>query len=416
LYGKTQDPVKNPAGTLNGVPTSQPAVTDQEQTADPRDGERQILSGIPRDELVPLLAPLPPYKAREVFKWIARGARRFDEISSLARREREELSRRFALRFRTGETRLEDPDGTLKLRIALQDGAGIEAVLLADREGRGTACISTQAGCPVACVYCKTGSLGFLRNLRAEEMVEQVLRLREAGTDRGKEVTHLVIMGMGEPLLNLEELRRALAVIMDREGMGISKRRITVSTSGVVRGIRDIADRGPPLRLAFSLTSAREGLRNALIPLGRDNPLPQVKEALIHYQERAGQRLTLELVLLRGINTGAEEAAAVRDFARGLDVVVNLIPWNPVTGLRFRGRDLEEPAPGEIQRFTRLLEGEGLKVTRRFRKGRGVGGACGQLGSLPRGDGARSGPGAAVPGGVPDRPVFADRPQKNPGT
>jgi 23S rRNA (adenine2503-C2)-methyltransferase len=363
-------------------------MTDGEPIAGPP-GEGQVLTGIPREELAALLAPLPSYKAREVFKWIARGARRFDEISSLARREREELSRRFALRFDAGEARLEDPDGTLKLRISLADGAATEAVLLADKEGRGTACISTQAGCPVGCVYCKTGSLGFLRNLRAGEMVEQFLRLREAGAGYGKEVTHLVIMGMGEPLLNLGELRRALAVIMDREGLGLSKRRITVSTSGVVRGIRDLADQGPLLRLAFSLTSAREELRNALIPLGRDNPLSQVKEALACYQERAGQRLTLEMVLLKGINTGPEEAAAVRDFARGLDVVVNIIPWNPVAGLRFRGRDLEEPGPGETGRFTRLLEEGGLKVTRRFRKGRGVGGACGQLGSLPCGGGIR---------------------------
>jgi 23S rRNA (adenine2503-C2)-methyltransferase len=217
-------------------------------------------------------------------------------------------------------------------------------------------------------------------------MVEQFLRLREAGTGQGKDVTHIVIMGMGEPLLNLGELRRALAVIMDREGLGISKRRITVSTSGVIRGIRELADRGPHLRLALSLSSAREELRRDLIPRAGESPLPRIKEALAYYQERTGQRLTLEMVLLRGINTGAEEAAALRAFARGLEVVVNLIPWNPVAGLRFRGRALEEPAPGETAGFTRLLEREGLKVTRRFRKGRKIGGACGQLGGPARGE------------------------------
>jgi 23S rRNA (adenine2503-C2)-methyltransferase len=318
-----------------------------------------------------------------VFSWIARGARSFDEMTSLGKGEREELSRRFAPRLDTENSRLEDPDGTLKLRIALPGGVYTEAVLLADKTGRGTACISTQAGCPVACVYCKTGSLGFLRNLRAGEMVEQFLRVRQAGVERGQEVSHIVVMGMGEPLLNLGELRRALAIIMDRQGLGLSRRRITVSTSGIAGGIRDLAEAGPPLRLAFSLTSAREELRNALIPIGRENPLPQVKEALARYQEKNGQRLTLEMVLLKGVNTGAEEAAAVRDFARGLDVVVNLIPWNPVAGLRFRGRPLEEPSPGETGLFARYLEQEGLRVTRRFRKGRGVGGACGQLGSLP---------------------------------
>jgi 23S rRNA (adenine2503-C2)-methyltransferase len=342
--------------------------------------ENPVLTGFSRDELSSLLAPLlPPYKARQVFAWIARGAGSFEEMSSLGKRERQELTRRFSLRCTRETARLADRDGTVKLRLALRDGAEIEAVLLSGGPGRGTACLSTQAGCPLGCVFCKTGALGFLRNLGAAEMVEQLLRLREAG--EGREPDRIVIMGMGEPLLNLEELRRALAVIMDGEGLGISRRRITVSTSGLVRGIRELADRGPLPRLALSLTSAREELRKGLMP-GAE-PLAQVKEALARYQEQSGQRLTLEAVLLGGINTGAEEAAAFGRFARGLDTVVNLIPWNPVEGLSFRGRALREPSAGEIQSFVRLLEGEGLKVTRRFRRGRGVGGACGQLGSLP---------------------------------
>jgi 23S rRNA (adenine2503-C2)-methyltransferase len=338
------------------------------------------LSGFSVDELISLLSPLPPYKCRELFKWISRGACRFDDMTSLGKQEREELSRRFTLRS-TGRSReLADPDGTVKLQIRLHDDTLTEAVLLTDREGRSTACISSQAGCPVGCVFCKTGSLGFRRNLEAGEMVEQFLHIREAGARLGKEVTHLVIMGMGEPLLNLGELRRAVGIITDPRGLGLSKRRITVSTSGIVEGIRELADSGPPLRLAFSLTSAREALRNALIPSGA--PLPRIKEALGYYQEKTGQRITLEAVLLGGLNTGAEEAAAFRTFARGLDVVVNLIPWNPVGGLSFRGRGLREPAPSETEAFVRLLERGGLKTTCRFRRGRGVSGACGQLGSL----------------------------------
>jgi 23S rRNA (adenine2503-C2)-methyltransferase len=339
------------------------------------------LSGFSVDELIPLLSPLPPYKCREVFKWISRGARGFEDITSLGKGEREELSRRFVLRSTGRGDELADPDGTIKLQIRLHDAALTEAVLLTDRGGRSTACISTQAGCPVGCVFCKTGALGFRRNLEAGEMVEQFLHIREAGALAGKEVTHLVIMGMGEPLLNLEELRRAVGIITDPRGLGLSKRRITVSTSGIVKAIRELADSGPPLRLAFSLTSAREDLRNALIPSGKTNPLPLLREALGYYQEKTGQRITLEAVLLGGINTGAEEAAAFRAFARGLDAVINLIPWNPVEGLNFRGRALREPAPAEIEAFARLLERGGLKVTRRYRRGRGVSGACGQLGS-----------------------------------
>jgi 23S rRNA (adenine2503-C2)-methyltransferase len=341
-----------------------------------------VLTGIPLEELVSLLA-LPPYKARQVFAWISRGVENFDLMTDLGKLEREDLFRRFALRSTTVSVRLEDPDGTVKLHIALRDGAAAEAVLLVDGAGRKTACISTQAGCPLGCIFCKTGSLGFLRNLDAGEIVEQFFHLKEAAGGAGKdggELSNIVIMGMGEPLLNLGELRRALAILMDPQGLGIGKRRITVSTSGVVRGIMDLADHGPPLRLALSLTSAREPLRNSLMPIGRDNPLPRLKEALLYYQQKTGQRITLEAVLLKGLNTGEDEARAFRGFAQGLDAVVNLIPWNPVPGLSFQGRPLEEPSPRETESFARLLEQQGLNVTRRLRKGRGVGGACGQLG------------------------------------
>ena len=338
------------------------------------------LSGLPREELVSLLAPLPPYKAREIFAWIARGAESFDSMTNLGKNEREELSRRFSLHSTRCRVRLDDPDGTVKLQITLYDGALIETVLLRDREGRATACLSTQAGCPMGCLFCKTGALGFKRNLEAGEIVEQFLHLRRL--DLGGP-SHIVIMGMGEPLLNLGELRRALAVIMDRGGLGVSRRRITLSTSGLSREIRDLADSGPPLPLALSLTSAREELRGALMPAAEK--LPGLKEALLYYQKKTGLRLTLEAALFRGLNTGAEEARAFRRFAQGLDVVVNLIPWNPVEGLLFRGLALREPAAAETAAFARLLEGEGLRVTRRFRRGRGVGGACGQLGSLPGG-------------------------------
>jgi 23S rRNA (adenine2503-C2)-methyltransferase len=336
------------------------------------------LAGIPREELVPLLAPLPPYKVREIFAWIARGAESFDLMTNLGKKEREELARRFSLRGTLCRARLDDPDGTVKLQILLRDGAFIEAVLLRDREGRGTACLSTQAGCPVGCVFCKTGALGFTRNLEAGEIVEQFLHLRRI---EGEGLGRIVIMGMGEPLLNLGELRRALAVIMDRGGLGVSGRRITLSTSGLSRGIRDLADAGPRLPLALSLTSAREELRRALMPAAEE--LAELKDALVYYQKKTGLRITLEAALFRGLNTGREEARAFRRFALGLDVVVNLIPWNPVEGLRFRGRALREPGAAETGAFARFLEEEGLRVTRRFRRGRGVNGACGQLGGLP---------------------------------
>jgi 23S rRNA (adenine2503-C2)-methyltransferase len=340
--------------------------------------DKPVLSGYPLRDLTELLAPLPQFRARQVFAAIARGVRSFQEIGELPRSLRDEMDSRFALYSSVVSARLGDRDGTVKLRIALRDGLAIEAVILADGEGRKTACISTQAGCPAGCIFCKTGTLGFARNLEAGEMVEQFLHIRSIcpGT------ANVVIMGMGEPLLNLGELRRALAVLTGREGLGLSRRRITVSTCGIAEGIRDLADQGPDIRLAVSLTTADGELRKKLMPVGIGNPLPALREALGYYQARRRRRITLEAVLLGGLNTRRTDAEALAAFAGGLDVVVNLIPWNPLDGMVFEGRPLREPGQGELARFTAALTGLGLKVTRRYRKGRGVCGACGQLGTV----------------------------------
>jgi 23S rRNA (adenine2503-C2)-methyltransferase len=230
----------------------------------------------------------------------------------------------------------------------------------------------------MGCVFCKTGSLGFKRNLTAAEITEQFFHIRSIAPG----VSHIVIMGMGEPLLNLGELRQALAVFCDPEGLNISRRRITVSTAGIAAGIRDLAETGPDIRLALSLTTAREDLREQLMPVTRSNPLQQVKEALLYYQKKRDRRITLEAVLLGGINTRKEDADALAAFARGLDAVVNLIPWNPIEGMEFDGKPLRSPAPAETTGFAAALEERGLRVTRRYRKGLGVAGACGQLGVL----------------------------------
>jgi 23S rRNA (adenine2503-C2)-methyltransferase len=185
-------------------------------------------------------------------------------------------------------------------------------------------------------------------------------------------------MGMGEPLLNLCELRRVLDILC----LTMSPRRITVSTCGLADGIISLANEGPAVRLAVSLTTAREDLRRRLMPVSAANPLPQLKEALLYHQMRRGRRITLEAALLGGINTGAEDASALAAFARGLDVVVNLIPWNPVEGLRFEGVPLKEPSAAELKYFCAELEKHGLKTVLRRKKGRSVAGACGQLGSV----------------------------------
>jgi 23S rRNA (adenine2503-C2)-methyltransferase len=187
-------------------------------------------------------------------------------------------------------------------------------------------------------------------------------------------------MGMGEPLLNLNNLRSVLDILCSRSGLNCSKRKITVSTSGITKGILDMAENGPEVELSLSLTSAREALRNRLMPGIRGNSLAQIKEALQVYRKKQRRRITLEIVLLGGINTGQEEANALAAFAAELSAVVNLIPWNPVEGLQFEGKNLLEPGEKEIETFRFLLEQRGLAVTRRYRRGRSISAACGQLG------------------------------------
>ena len=345
----------------------------------------QPLSGLPYEELEKLLQPLPRFRAAQIYKWIAAGVSSFEEMSNLPQSLRNELAEKFIPRPAVTTEKHRGDDGSVKLALQFSDGPWVEAVLLSDISGRRTVCLSTQAGCPIGCVFCKTGT-GFSRNLSSAEIVEQFLQLEKAAGEnsapepQSRLVSNIVVMGMGEPLLNLPELRRALEVITCRKGIGFSKRRITISTCGIADGIEDIAANGPEARLALSLTTADEDLRKRLMPITASQPIKKVKEALIGFQERGGGRVTLEAVLLGGINTRTEDARSIANFAQGLDAAVNLIPWNPVEGLEFEGRALRPPSAAEVETFTQNLEKLGLKVTRRFRRGRGIMGACGQLG------------------------------------
>ncbi|MDR2313489.1 MAG: 23S rRNA (adenine(2503)-C(2))-methyltransferase RlmN [Spirochaetaceae bacterium] len=338
-------------------------------------------------ELEEALAGTPgkaPYRARQIFSRISGGACSFEEMTNLPLPLRKELAEQFRIRGIGAVEKQEDRDGTVKLRLGLPGGAAVETVLLSSGPGeRLTACLSTQAGCPVACVFCKTGNTGFLRNLEAWEIVEQVLVLSGLVRGRGKQISHIVVMGMGEPLLNLPALRKALEILCDPRGLGFSKRKITVSTSGIYRSILDMAENGPRTELALSITTAREELRRRLMPGSAKNPLDRIKEALKVYQEKQKRRITLETVLLGGINTTEADARALAHFARGLYTLVNLIPWNPVAELRFDNKPLRKPPAEETGRFRRMLEDLGLEVSIRYRRGRGVCGACGQLGTAP---------------------------------
>ncbi|MDR2730044.1 MAG: 23S rRNA (adenine(2503)-C(2))-methyltransferase RlmN [Treponema sp.] len=335
------------------------------------------LTGLPRNELIEILKPLPRFRAVQISKWLSRGILDFDMMTDIPQNLREELKKEHTPRSIKLEN-IHDEKTAEKFVFSLSDGLKIESVLLSDNKDRFTACLSTQAGCPVGCVFCKTGSLRLARNLSSAEITEQFIHLRARALKT--QIDNIVIMGMGEPLLNLSQLCRAISIFTDREGINYSRRRITISTCGIYDGLYNIAKNGPYTKLALSLCTADAALRNKLMPVTANNPLDKIKEALVLYQKKSGFRITLETVLLGGINTRNEDAASVAAFARGLDTVVNLIPWNPVEGLEFEGKPLREPEKKEIENYTSMLESRGLKVTMRHRKGRKVMGACGQLG------------------------------------
>ncbi|HOX91367.1 MAG TPA: 23S rRNA (adenine(2503)-C(2))-methyltransferase RlmN [Spirochaetales bacterium] len=314
----------------------------------------------------------PAFRGTQLFRWIYRGAQSFSQMSDLPALERERLSALYPTLYDTSVAdTLSSPDGSTKLKIRLSDGSAIESVLLSDSQGRLTACLSTQVGCPMACAFCKTGTLGLLRDLKTHEIMEQFLHLQAL---RGR-LSNVVFMGMGEPLLNLAAVRSAIAILTHPDGPGLSNRKITISTCGIVPGILDLAHNGPHVRLAVSITSADNTVRDSLMPVNKQWNLASLKDTLVTYQAASGDRITLEAAIMGGRNAGAQAARDMASWIGSLKTQVNVIPWNPVDGLPFK-----EPSRQEVDSFENELERLGITTVRRARRGRQVGGACGQLG------------------------------------
>lgn len=335
--------------------------------------EKIILTNLIPSEIIEQLELSQKFRGAQIFKWVGYGVKDFDAMTNLSLDLRNQLKEKAILRCTTLENILKDPDGTIKLQIKLSDGNIVETVLLKDKENRKTACVSCQAGCGMKCAFCMTGTLGLSRNLLPAEIVEQFLYLEEIA---GK-LDNIVFMGMGEPMQNLSGIRKAVEILCHKNGRNLSSKRITLSTCGVVKGIYDLADNGPNIRLAVSLTTANEDLRKELMPVAtaKENSLSELRNAIKYYAEKSGKRVTLEAALLAKTNTDRESAQNMINFAKNLDVNVNLIPWNPVSILPF-----EEPSNNEVHNFVKQLEDAGINVTLRTRRGRKIGGACGQLG------------------------------------
>ncbi len=330
----------------------------------------------PHEPLAPWLAArgLPAFRRRQVRRWVfQRRADSFAAMTDLPTPLREELAAAFRVLSSRIARHEQAGDGTEKLLLELADGERVECVLLRDDRGHRTACVSTQVGCGMGCVFCASGLSGLARNLSAGEIVEQWLHLqrRLPGDER---LTHIVVMGMGEPLANLDALLPALAVASDVEGLGIGVRRITISTVGLPEGIRRLAKLPTPYQLAVSLHAPDDALRSRLVPAARTIGLRAVVEAADEYFARTGRQVTYEYVLVAGVNDRPEHAERLACLLQGRCVLVNLIALNPVPGLPYRGA-----SPASVRQFQGVLERSGLPVQVRRRKGEGIRAACGQL-------------------------------------
>jgi 23S rRNA (adenine2503-C2)-methyltransferase len=323
----------------------------------------------------------PAYRARQLADhvWSA-SAQSVSELHTVPLGLREELEADFRLNTLTEtDVRAADQDLTQKALHRLADGALIESVLMRYpargwRRARATVCISSQAGCAVGCPFCATGELGFGRDLEAAEIIDQARFWRHWLAGVGQRLTNVVFMGMGEPLLNLERVLVAAEAITDRSRFGLGARHVTISTSGVVPGMRRLAELRPQWTLAVSLHAARQQLRDVLVPLNRRYPLHDVIEAAAGYAAATGRRVTYEYVMIDAVNDTREDAAAVAQLIGGHLAHINLIPMNPVAHTPW------QPSPMErIEAFAAIVRAAGISTTVRRNRGVEIGAACGQL-------------------------------------
>ncbi len=348
-------------------------------TRDPRPG----LSAVPTAELGGWFVDRnePPYRSQQVVDAVWRTyARSAEEVRTLPTPIRAALAESYRVDT-IAETELTLADGGLteKALHRLSDGQLIESVLMhypstPDRRERHTLCISSQAGCAVGCPFCATGELGFARDLETAEILDQVrAAARRLGAD-GKRLTNVVFMGMGEPLLNLDRVLESVSALTDPARFGLGARHITVSTSGVVPGIRRLTALGPQFTLAVSLHAARDALRDVLVPLNRRWPVAEVVAAARDHARTTGRRVSYEYTMISGINDTDDDATAVADLLRDEHAHVNLIPMNPVAHTPWEASPMDR-----IERFAERVRATGTTVTVRRNRGQEIGAACGQL-------------------------------------
>ena len=315
----------------------------------------------------------PKFRAAQIQSWLVdQRVDTFDEMSNLSKSLREKLSGHFQIFQGSVAKSHVAADGTEKLLVEQSDGHRIECVLLRE-EDRRTICISTQVGCAMGCVFCASGIGGVERNLTTGEIVEQMLRLQRLLPD-DERLSHIVVMGMGEPLANVDRLLPALEFASHPKGLGISPRRITISTVGIPSAIDKLTERASKFHLAVSLHAPDDELRNELVPVNKSIGIDEILAAADRYFDVSGRRLTYEYVLLADVNDQPHHARSVANRLRGRTALLNVIPYNPVAGLPYR-----TPSRDALRQFREILEQAGINVMVRQRKGDKINAACGQL-------------------------------------
>jgi len=339
-------------------------------------GKKLNLKGLSLKELEVFLSQLgqKEYKSRQLFKWIYnQGLTDFGQMSNLSKKLRSELKDVACIRslIEVRSARSED-ESTEKFLFQLEDKEKIESVIIKDKT-RVTLCISTQVGCPLGCLFCATGKMGFKRNLTSGEILDQIISMKRCLKPEER-ITNVVIMGMGEPMLNYDNTSKAISIMKSELGLGLASRKITLSTAGIVPKIYQLAEEGFKVKLAISLNAANDNLRSYLIPVNKKYPIKKLLEAARYYADKTDQRMTFEYLLIKDINDSKKDALDLSKIVRGISCKINLIPYNRVPDLPF-----EKPDEETVKTFRDTLYPRCPAVTLRRSKGEDIQAACGQL-------------------------------------
>ncbi|MEN9296781.1 MAG: 23S rRNA (adenine(2503)-C(2))-methyltransferase RlmN [Aquirufa sp.] len=322
-----------------------------------------------------LAAGEPAFRAKQVYEWIwKKAARSFDAMGNIPKTTREWLSEKFSLQIVTTAEAQYSSDRTIKSSFQLHDNNLVEGVLIPTRE-RVTACVSSQVGCSLTCSFCATGYMDRKRNLESFEIYDQVVLIRDQAQEKyGQALTNIVYMGMGEPLLNYANVLKSIEQITSPEGLGMSPRRITVSTAGIAKMIQKLGDDQVKFNLALSLHAANDTKRNQIMPINESNTLQALKAALLYFFEKTGNEITLEYIVFNKFNDTIEDARELYEFAKGIPCKINLIEYNPIAQSSFVNAEADA-----IAKFSAFLESKRMIVNIRRSRGRDIDAACGQL-------------------------------------